>query len=428
MARSPQAPPMNGPRPATGMAPVAILALGVFAVGTGEFVLAGLLPMLVDAFDVSVAGAGQVVTVFALTCAVSGPVLTALTAAWARRTVLLTATLIYLLGSAGSAMADTYSQLLAAQVIAAAGVGLYIPNASATAAALVPPRLQGRAIALVVTGFTAAVAFGAPLGTALGGLLDWRATLWFATLLATVGLTGVALAVPRRVEVPDAGGFRDRLRPLGDRRVLMLLATTLVAFTAVFVPYTYIGVVYAPATGGSGLALAALMMVGGIAGAVGNLSAGSLTDRWGGSRVVAVALVLLAVGLLLVPLSTTTLFLAVPVVAFYAAASFAITTPQQHRIISLNPAAAPVLLSLNQSVLYLAIAASGVVGAGGIEALGARYVTLVAAAAALAALGLSVLAHRMVLRPAATDTPASPASTNSADSAGPALHEGERGR
>ncbi|WP_211301585.1 MFS transporter [Murinocardiopsis flavida] len=409
MARSPQDSTTVAAEPSSGMAPVAVLALGVFAVGTGEFVLAGLLPMLVDAFRISVADAGQIVTVFALTCAVSGPVLTALTTAWTRRTVLLTATLIYLLGSAGSAMAGTYGQLMAAQVIAAAGVGLYIPNASATAASLVPPRLQGRAIALVVTGFTAAVAFGAPVGTALGGMIDWRATLWFASLLAAVGLAGVALAVPRDVAVPDAGGFRDRLRPLGDRRVLALLATTLVAFTAVFIPYTYISAIYAPATGGSSVALASLMLVGGVAGAVGNLSAGYFTDRWGGSRVVAAALVLLTAGMLLVPFSTTSMGAAVPVIAFYAAASFAITTPQQHRIISLRPAATPVLLSLNQSVLYLAIAASGVVGAGGIQSVGPRYVSLIAAAAALVALAFSAAARRMALAPERTAAPAADA-------------------
>ncbi|GAB3700625.1 MFS transporter [Nocardiopsis oceani] len=380
----------------SGMGRVAVLALGVFAVGTGEFVLAGLLPMLVEAFGISVASAGQIVTVFALTCAVSAPVLTALTAAWRRRTVLLTATVIYLVGAVGTALAGSYGQIIAAQVIAAAGVGLFIPNASVTAAALVPPRLQGRAIALVVTGFTAAVALGAPVGTALGGLLDWRATLWFAAALAVIGLAGVWAFVPQRLQVPSAGGLRNRLRPLGDRRVVLLLVTTLVAFTAVFVPYTYIGVIYAPTTGGSGVALAVLMLVGGIAGAVGNLAAGVLTDRLGGSRVVAVALVWLTVGLVAVPLATAHFGAALVVVGFYVVGAFAITTPQQHRLIGVRPDAIPIVISLNQSVLYLAIAMSGLIGAAGIELLGSRYVSLLAAVLALVALGASYFAQRQI--------------------------------
>ncbi|NDK32764.1 MFS transporter [Nesterenkonia sp. Hz 6-5] len=377
------------------MARVAILAIGVFAVGTGEFVLAGLLPMLVEDLGISVARAGQVVTVFALTCAVSAPVLTALTAAWRRRTVLVVATVIYLCGAVGTALAGSYAQIVVAQIIAAAGVGLFIPNAAATAATLVAPQLQGRAIALVVTGFTAAVAFGAPLGTALGGLLDWRVTMWFAASLAILGLAGVWRFIPKDIQLPSAGGLRARLRPLGDRRVVMLLITTLVAFTAVFVPYTYIGVIYAPATRGDGVALAALMLTGGIAGAVGNLAAGYLTDRFGGARVVALALIWLGVGLLLVPLVTDNFGAALAVVGFYAMGAFAITTPQQHRLLSIRPDTAPVVISLNQSVLYLAIAMSGLVGAFGIELLGNQYVSLLAATFALLALGFSYSAQRL---------------------------------
>ncbi|WP_207782135.1 MFS transporter [Phytoactinopolyspora limicola] len=380
---------------AAGMGRVAVLALGVFAVGTGEFVLAGLLPMLVDAFDVSVARAGQIITVFALTCAVSAPVLTTLTATWRRRTVLVTAIMIYLLGAAGTALAGSYGQIIAAQIVAAAGVGLYIPNASVTAATLVAPRLYGRAIALVVTGFTAAVAFGAPLGTALGGLLDWRATMWFTAALALVGLAGVLAFVPGDVRVTSAGGLRARLQPLSDRRVLALLATTLVAFTAVFIPYTYIGVIYAPATGDSAVALAVLMFTGGVAGAIGNLAAGFFTDRIGGARVVTVALIWLATGLVLVPLATSHFGAALAMIALYVMAAFAITTPQQHRLIAVRPEATPVVLSLNQSVLYLAIAMSGLLGAAGIGLVGARYVSLLAALLALLALGLSHIAHRL---------------------------------
>ncbi|MBB5922688.1 DHA1 family inner membrane transport protein [Actinoalloteichus hoggarensis] len=394
MTHPPQAP--SEQTSTGGMGRVAVLALGVFAVGTGEFVLAGLLPMLVEAFEISVAGAGQIVTVFALTCAVSAPVLTALTAVWRRRTVLVMATVIYLLGAVGTALAGSYGQILAAQIVAAAGVGLFIPNASVTAATLVAPRLQGRAIALVVTGFTAAVAFGAPIGTALGGLLDWRATMWFTAALAVIGLVGVWVLVPEHLHVPSAGGLRAQLRPLGDRRVLLLLVTTLVAFTAVFVPYTYIGVIYAPATGGSGVALAVLMLTGGIAGAVGNLAAGFLTDRLGGARVVTIALSWLTAGLLVVPLAVGHFGAALAVVGFYVVGAFAITTPQQHRLIGLRPDATPIVISLNQSVLYLAIAMSGLVGGAGIELLGSRYVSLVAAALALLALGASLCAQRLM--------------------------------
>src|SRR5271167_4748903 len=55
------------------------LALGTFAIGTEGFMIAPLLPDLARDLSVSLAAAGQLVTVFALTYALSSPVLTALT-------------------------------------------------------------------------------------------------------------------------------------------------------------------------------------------------------------------------------------------------------------------------------------------------------------------------------------------------------------
>ncbi|MFC6486604.1 MFS transporter [Nitratireductor sp. GCM10026969] len=375
-----------------GLGRVTVLALGVFAVGTGEFVLAGLLPLLMESFTISAAKAGQIVTVFAMTCAIAAPLLTTLTASWPRRAVLVVATVIYLIGSAGTALASTYAQVLLAQIIAAAGVGMFIPNASVTAAALVPQKFQGRAIAIVVTGFTAAVSLGAPFGTALGGFAGWRTTMWFTAALALPGLLGVLALVPRHVPIETPETLAERLRPLVDRRVMAVMATTLIGFTAVFIPYTYVGVIFAPATAGSSVALAVLMFTLGVVGAIGNFGAGFLADRIGGARVVAIALIWLAVSTVILPWTTTQYGAAVAMIAFYALAAFAITTPQQHRLMSLRPDAAAVLISLNQAVLYLAIAMSGVVGAVGIQWVGAQYVSLIAATLAIIALAVSHLA------------------------------------
>lgn len=397
---SQEADPPEGAAPGTGTARwgVAALGFGVFAVGTGEFVLAGLLSPLGASLHVPVTTAGQVVTAFAVAAAVAAPVLGTLTGGWPRRRVLAVAALICALGNAGAAVAPNFAAVLAAQVVAAAGLGLFVPAASVTAAAIVPPERRGRAIGAAVTGFTAATAVGAPLGTALGGALGWRAAMWFVTALAVLGLAGVLALVPRHVRTSAPPTARERLRPLGDRRALALLATTVIAFTAVYLPYTYISAIFEPATGGSGTRLAVLLSTLGVAGLAGNLAAGALADRFGGRTVVAAGLALLAVALCAVPLTTGSFALAILMVAAYGAVAFAVTTPQQHRIITLDPEAAPVLIPLNQAGLYLAISLSGAVGAAGIAWTGANRVVLLAAGIALAGLAASEVAHRLAAR------------------------------
>ncbi|MGS1108314.1 MFS transporter [Achromobacter anxifer] len=370
--------------------PVALLAFGVFVVGTGEFVLAGLLPLLSVSLNVTPAVAGQVITIFALTCAIAGPVLTTSAARWDRRTVLVLAATIYLAGSVWTALAPSYAQVLGGQIVAALGVGWFVPNATVTAAAMVSPAHRGRAIALVVSGFTAATALGAPLGTALGGMFGWRSTMWLATGLAALGAAGVFVFIPKRTTIAAVAGLREQLRLLLEPRIVAVLGVTLLAFTAVYMPYTYMGIIFERATQGSSIYLAGLMTTLGVVGTFGNLGAGMLADRIGGPRVVAVALLWLIASLLALRLTTGNLAYAFAMISLYGIAAFAITTPQQHRLIALKPEAAGVLVSLNQAILYLAIALSGSIGGLGIEWAGAENLGFVAAALAAAALVLSL--------------------------------------
>ena len=52
------------------------MALGTFAIGTEGFMIAPLLPKLVQDLSVSLVAAGQLVTVFTLSYAFSSPILT----------------------------------------------------------------------------------------------------------------------------------------------------------------------------------------------------------------------------------------------------------------------------------------------------------------------------------------------------------------
>ncbi|SFN06572.1 hypothetical protein SAMN05421805_102453 [Saccharopolyspora antimicrobica] len=99
------------------------------------------------------------------------------------------------------------------------------------------PRCAVGAIATVLTGFTAATAFGAPIGTAFGSGFGWRATMWFVAALAVIGICGVLTLAPRTIATAPPENLRRRFAPLADPRVL---TTTMVAFTSVYILYTYI--------------------------------------------------------------------------------------------------------------------------------------------------------------------------------------------
>lgn len=380
-----------------------VLGFGAFVVGTYQMTLGGVLPQLATAFDVTVLQAGQMTTVFGIAAAVLGPVLATVTVRARRRTVLVLATGLYVAGTGLTALSGSFVLALLAQIPAAAGTGLFVPTATATATTLLPPERHGRAVAAISAGTATAIAIGAPLSTAVATLIGWR-----GSMLALCGLTvllGTGLLVMAsptgREQAPSR--LADRLRPMRDRRMALLLATTVLAYTALYIPYTYISLVFARATGGDGVALAILLAVLGFAGIASNVVAGLLLDRVGPTRVITVALAGTVAVFLCIPLLSGSYPAAVVLVALFGFFGFGVSAPQTVRLVRINPATAPIAVALNAAFIYLAISLSGAVGALAIGALGASLVTVAAAALAVVAVGLSQLAHHRIGRDAARE-------------------------
>lgn len=331
---------------------------------------------------------------FGVTAAAAGLILATLTAAWPRRPVLLLAVGLYCAGTVGSAIAPSFGTLLAALAVAATGAGFYLPSATVTAAALASEEQRGKAIAAVTTGMTVATVVGAPSGTAISAAVGWRATMWSLAGLALLSALGVLATVPRNVVTAVEGGIAKRLRPLRNRRVLVLLLGSVVAFTAIYTPYTYISAVFQPATGGDGVRLAGLVLGLGLMGVLSNLLAGLVVDRFGGRAVVSCAMTLLVVVFAALPTLATSYPTAIAAVVLYGVIGFSITTPQTHRLINAEPANAALVVALGGAALYLSISLSGVLGGIAIETLGRANFVYAAAAVMVVAALLSELAYR----------------------------------
>ncbi|MER5846334.1 MFS transporter [Streptomyces sp. NPDC002012] len=329
------------------------LALATFAVGTDGYVIAGLLPSIAADLGVSTPAAGQLVTVFALTMALSAPVMGALTGGLDRRSALLIAFSVFVIGNAVTALGTSYEVVMAARIVTAAGAGIITSAASSTAAVIAPPERRGRALAFVLGGLTLATALGLPLGTLIGRT-DWHITLWVVAGIGLLAAVGIAVGLPR-VMLP-AAALSDRLRPLKQGRVLALLAVTSLAFLGVYTLYTYIAPALREATGGNESLLTLILLVWGVGTLAGNIIAGRLVDRHDSTRVLAGTLVLATLALALTPLATRALVPTLVWAAVWGVTGGVIVVPQQHRLIALSPAAAPVLLGLNASALYIGVA------------------------------------------------------------------------
>ena len=373
---------------------LAILAVGLFITGTNGFLIAGLLPSIATTLHVQASDVSYSITYYAVVVAVAAPLVSILLPRMSRTTLMSLGLVLILLGTVVAAAAPTLLVFTLGRLIAALGGAALVPAATATAAILAAPARRGRAIAFVAVGFTAAVAFGAPLGTAIASVGGWRLPLF--GLAALAGLTAIAVAVfVRHIPLGAPVSARRRFGILRDPRTLLVLVTTLLVVAGFNIVYIFSSAVTATATGGSSSLLAFLLLVFGVSGIAGNSAAGPLTDRFG-NRVVAIAVLsLLIVSLIAIAFVSNSLLAIAIVFVFWGVSSNAVSLPVQHRLVEIDPTTAGISLSWFSTALYGGIAIAPPLGALALGLGGADLVPIFGAgAAALAMIAFLVASVR----------------------------------
>ncbi len=272
------------------------LTLSSFAIGTTEFVLVGLVPIIADDLTVSVSSAGWLVGIYALGVATGAPVLTALTAGWPRKVVLLSLMALFVVGNLLAWQAPDYPVLILARIVTGLAHGLFFSIGSTIAASLVRADKAARAIALMFAGLTLALVTGVPLGTFIGQHFGWRATFLIVALLGLAALIGIVLMVPGQLRQAPLPKLALVFTPLTHPRLLLVYLMTILGYGAPFVCFTFLTPILQQVTGVKADTISLLLLLYGVSVVIGNLYGGRLADRWGPIR----ALYLLFGGLALI--------------------------------------------------------------------------------------------------------------------------------
>jgi len=355
-----------------------ILAAGLFLVGTNAFVIAGLLPDIAAGLNVHTTDVSLSITYYSLVVAVAAPAISILLPRVPRTTLIVAGLVVFIVGGFIAVVADSLLQFTIGRIIAGFGGAAIVPTATAAAAALAPAARRGRALAFVGIGFTLATAVGAPLGTALGSVGGWRLPLGILVGLAAVVAIVVALFV-RGVPLAPPTSVADRFSILRDRRIVAPLVTTLLMIAGFNIYYIFTSTIAATATGGQGGLLAALLLSVGIAGVVGNVVAGPMTDRFGSRRTVGIALGSMALVLLAVPFAEAS-FIALVILFFVlGVVGFGASVPIQHRLVTIDPARSALAMSWYTTAMYLGIAIAPILGGAASHIGGAHLIPIVAA-------------------------------------------------
>ncbi len=261
---------------------VYLLALAVFAQGTSEFMLSGLLPGIAADLGVSVAATGLLTSGFALGMVVGAPTMAVLARRLPPRWTLGGFLLLFIAAHAVGACAGDFGTLFLTRILAALANAGFLAVALSTVARAVPPSSRTRALAVILGGTTVALIAGVPAGALVGDAFGWRASLWVLAGLCLPALGGILVAAPAAAGPRAAASLREELSALRRPVLLRFILLAALANAATFCTFTYLAPMVTDGARLPAAAIPAVLALFGAGSCIGVFAAGRFGDRhWG---------------------------------------------------------------------------------------------------------------------------------------------------
>lgn len=365
---------------------IATFIISVFIVGMVEMMVAGIMNLMSDDLGVSEAIIGQLVTLYALTFAVCGPILVKLTNRYPARPVLLWTLVIFIVGNGIIAVAPNFTILVIGRILSSAAASLIIVKVLALTAMLTIPKNRGKMIGVVYTGFSGANVFGVPIGTMIGDWIGWRFTFVFIIVISLI--TGLLMLkyLPTTTELNQANRMYNNVsddnqvtthivRPV---EIVKFLAITLLILIANSVTFVFINPLILENGHSMGYVSLALL-VNGVAGVVGTSMGGVLADKLTSKRWLIIAFTVFIIVMLAINLILSTTILLLVGLFIWNIVQWSTNPAIQSGIIEHVEGDTSQVMSWNMSCLNAGIGLGGIIGGLVVSNMNVEAVTFVSA-------------------------------------------------
>lgn len=375
---------------------VATFIISVFIVGMVEMMVAGIMNLMSADLGVSEAVIGQLVTLYALTFAICGPILVKLTNRFAVRPVLLWTLVIFIVGNAMIAMAPNFTVLVVGRILSSAAASLIIVKVLALTAMLTAPKNRGKMIGVVYTGFSGANVFGVPIGTMIGDAIGWRFTFLFIIIVSVIAGVLMMLYLPTTSElnqVQRKWGISSDNQPnaskiLRPAEVIKYLAITFLILVANSVTFVYINPLILNSGHQMGFVSLALL-VNGIAGVIGTSLGGVLADKLTSKHWLMIAFSIFIIMMLVINLILHTFGILLVGLFIWNIVQWSTNPAIQSGIIDHVEGDTSQVMSWNMSSLNAGIGFGGIIGGLVVSNISIQAVTIVSAI--IGAIGLIIV-------------------------------------
>jgi len=317
-----------------------VFMLGTFSVGMTEYVVTGLLTQFASDLHVEVSTTGLLLSAYAISVAVFGPILRIVTLKYSAKPLLVGLMAIFVISNIIAATAPTFEVLLLSRLFSASMHAPFFGLCMTIGVNISPPHRRTAAIAAVQGGLTIAVMLGVPFGSLLGGMLDWRFVFWLMVVLGALTLIGLIFVTPN-MKAMEAPQLKKELSMFKNKNVFMVLAIIVFGFSGVFTAYTFMEPMIREFAGFEVIGITVALLCFGTGAVMGNFVSGGIReDRLTESLMISLGI--LAAVLLLFTFSLQYAPLVFVVTFLFGAGTFG-TTPILNSKIIIAATEAPLL-------------------------------------------------------------------------------------
>lgn len=286
-----------------------ILSLSIFAMTTSEFMVAGMLPSISDALNVNVPMVSFLVSIFAASIVVGGPILTLLLFRFRQKSSLIFLMLLFFVSQVIGAVAENYSTMVVSRILGGIAESAFFGVAISIAVGMVNNDKQGRAASIVLAGIMIASVVGLPMATQIDQSFGWRFSFWIVALLTLACTVIVMFSVPNSTR-PMNMSIKTELATLKNKNLWMAYCTSGLIIGATFSAFTFFAPIFTQATRLDPSVLPVLFACYGVATVVGNIIVGRWADKYA-MQIMVIGLLILGTTLVLMALNITNATIAI---------------------------------------------------------------------------------------------------------------------
>ncbi|AVD56042.1 MULTISPECIES: MFS transporter [Heyndrickxia] len=372
---------------------VYILAIVSFLVGTSQYIISGILDNISESLGITLAAAGQLITIFSLVYAIFTPVLMAITSRMDKRKLMIYSLGLFVIGNILAFVLPGYGFFIVSRIIMAFGAGMVVVTALTIAEKIAPKGKKASAIATVIMGLTASLIIGVPLGRMTSEILGWKAVFGGIALLGLVAMVIISLTIPK-IQAEKLTPLNQQLALLKKPKVVLGLAITFFWLGGYSIAYTYLSPYLLNISGVSDKLLSSVLLIFGIASLVGSKFGGFSTDRWGVRFTLIGGMMLHITMLVLLSIVAHSYVGVLVILILWSFAAWSTGPTQQYHLATIEPESSSLLLGLNQSMMQLAMAAGAGIGGIFVERVSLTSITWLGALGVTIAIGLTILTSR----------------------------------